>query len=76
MVTNTNSNHQAFQKGYVAPAVRLLLLLGTVAFMALLFSPFSASAEKSTWAATASQQAAGTCGFAVTGETDVSGVCN
>ena len=61
---------------FAAHTVELLLLAITFGSMALLFSPTSSSTERTHAMAPASQRAASTCGFAVTGEIDVSGACS
>jgi hypothetical protein len=58
------------------PSARVALLLAmTFAGAVLLFQPFSPSAEQSR-SVKLTPHSAGACGFAVTGEADVSGICS
>ena len=68
--------HNASISAAYWPSARVALLLAmTFAGAVLLFQPFSISTEQSR-SVKNTLHAAGACGFAVTGEADVSGICS
>ena len=68
--------HNASISAAYWPSARVALLLAmTLVGAVLLFRPFSVSTEQS-GSPKLTPHAAGACGFAVTGEADVSGICS